>query len=159
MAYGNLNTTKTWEEITREVREELRKWGITGYILPCKGDSVRLKPVTVRMKIQGEERQLTCDRFHDRNRPERDYAAIAIALRSARLADQRGIGAVFAQAAQLAALPGPNDPHHVLGVKPGASQVEITAAYRKKVMEAHPGHGGNREALEKVMKAGRLLRS
>ena len=129
MPYGKPNTsgallTKTWEEITREVREELRKWGTTSYILPCKGDSgnsVRLKPVTVRIKIRGEERQVTCDQFHDRNRPERDYAAIAIALRSARLADQRGIGAVFAQAAQLAALPGPNDPHHVLGVKPGAS--------------------------------------
>ena len=102
---------------------------------------------------------MTSGRFLSWNRPERGYAAIAVALRSARLADQKGIRAVFAQAAQLAALPGPNDPRHVLGVNPNASQAEITAAYRRKVMEDHPGHGGSREALERVLEAGRLLRS
>lgn len=35
------------------------------------------------------------------------------------------------------------DPHEVLEVDPGASEAEIERAYRERVKEAHPDHGGS----------------
>ena len=157
MAYGNLSTTKTWDQISREVQQELDKWGITDYFLPYKGDSVRQRSVTLRVTIRNEEKTLTCERFQDGNWPERNYAAIALAIRSARLADQRGIAQVFAQAAQLVALPDPNDPTYIIGAKPTATREELNRAYHRKLIQAHPDQGGTREALERVIEAGRKL--
>ena len=157
MPYGNLNTTKTWEQITREVQQELHKWGITDYILPFQGDSIRLRSVTLTVRVHQDEKTITCDRFQDSNWPERNYAAIALALRSARLADQRGIASVFAQAVQLTALPDPNDPRYILGVHPNASHDDIVHAYRRKLIQTHPDQGGSRETLDRVMEAGRAL--
>ena len=31
---GNLNTSQTWDALLRELKEELRKWGIEDYHLP-----------------------------------------------------------------------------------------------------------------------------
>ena len=157
MAYANLNTTKTWDQITKEVRQELARWGITDYQLPFKGDSVRLGSVTLRVRVREEEKTITCNRFQTGNWPERNYSAIALAIRSARLADQRGILDVFAQAAQLAALPDPNDPRHILGVGPESSRDKITRAYRQHLIAAHPDQGGTAEALERIREAGRKL--
>ena len=96
MKYGDLHTTKNWRQIQAELKDELRKWDIDQYLLPYKEDSVRRGSVTVTVFIEGGERRLTCDRFSDGNWPERDYAAILLAVRSARLADQRGIGSLVA---------------------------------------------------------------
>jgi len=41
----------------------------------------------------------------------------------------------------------------VLGVPSGASDEEIRAAYRRKVKEVHPDHGGDREAFRRVRDA------
>ena len=154
---GNLNTSKTWAQIARELQDEFRKWGIPDYHLPYKGDSVRLGSVSVAVKINGEERVLTCNRFHEGNWPERNYLTIVLAVRAARLAEQRGLGSLFAAAAQLISLPEPNDPRHILGVSQQASEPEILRAYRRKLLQVHPDHGGTREELERVMDAGKRL--
>ena len=157
MTVGNLNTSKTWQQIQREVKEELRKWGIQDYHLPYKGDSERLGSVTLIIKRDGQEHRLTCDRFRTGNWPERNYTAILGAIRSVRLAEQRGMGNLFAAAAQLISLPDPNDPHYILGVTSDATQEEIQRAYWRKVREVHPDQGGRREELERVIEAGRQL--
>ena len=157
MKYGDLHTTKNWRQIQAELKDELRKWDIDQYLLPYKDDSVRRGSVTVTVIIEGDERRLTCDRFSDGNWPERDYAAILLAVRSARLADQRGIGSLVAQAAQLKSLPDPDDPYHILGVQPSAGIEEIRAAYKRHLLAAHPDQGGSRESLERVMEAGRRV--
>ena len=157
MPLGGLNTSKNWTQITREMREELRKWGITQYHMPYKGGSERLGSVTVIVTIKGQEKRITCDRFHEANWPERDYVAIKGAIRAARLADQRGLGSVFAQAYQLIALPDPDDPYYILGVNPQAGIEDIRYAYRKRVAEAHPDQGGSREMFERVIEAGQRL--
>ena len=155
MKHGDLHTTKNWRQIQAELTDELRKWEIDQYLLPYKDDSVRRGLVTVTVFIEGDERRLTCDRFSDGNWPERNYAAILLAVRSARLADQRGIGSLVAQAAQLKSLPDPDDPYHILGVRPSAGIEEIRAAYKQRMLAAHPDQGGSREGLERVMEAGR----
>ena len=157
MTVGNLNTTKSWTQIDREVRDELRKWGLVDYHLPYKGDSQRLGSVTLIISRNGQEHRLTCDHFKTGNWPERNYAAILGAIRSTRLAEQRGMGSLFAAAARLISLPDPNDPHYILGVSPDASREQIERAYRRKVREVHPDQGGRREELERVLEAGRQL--
>ena len=157
MKYADLHTTKSWRQIQAELREELRKWDISEYRLPYKDDSIRRGSVTVTVFIEGEERRLTCDRFKDGNWPERNFAAILLAVRSARLAEQRGIGSLAVQAAQLKSLPAPDDPYNILGVGPSAGIEEIRAAYKRSVLAAHPDQGGSREALERIVEAGRRL--
>jgi hypothetical protein len=41
----------------------------------------------------------------------------------------------------------------VLGLQPGASEAEVQAAYREKVKEAHPDHGGDEETFRRVREA------
>jgi hypothetical protein len=41
----------------------------------------------------------------------------------------------------------------VLGVHSGASTEEIKAAYRRKIKEVHPDHGGDRESFRRVREA------
>ena len=43
--------------------------------------------------------------------------------------------------------------HEALGVRPGASQAEIKAAYRKKAQENHPDKGGDKELFVKIKQA------
>jgi DnaJ-class molecular chaperone with C-terminal Zn finger domain len=38
------------------------------------------------------------------------------------------------------------DPHHVLGVSPGASEAEIKAAYRRAGLRGHPDRNAARDA-------------
>ncbi len=46
-----------------------------------------------------------------------------------------------------------DDPWSVLGVTKGATAAEIKSAYRRKVMSAHPDHGGTQAEFEKVQAA------
>ncbi|WP_128477821.1 J domain-containing protein [Halorussus pelagicus] len=41
----------------------------------------------------------------------------------------------------------------ILGVSPGASLSEVKRAYRRKVKEVHPDHGGDREEFQQVREA------
>jgi curved DNA-binding protein CbpA len=51
-------------------------------------------------------------------------------------------------------------PHAILGVEPGASTEEVTAAAREKIKTAHPDRGGSTEAFQRVKEArDRLLES
>ena len=154
---GNLTTTKSWRQITAEIQDEFRKWGIFNYSLPYKGDSERLGSVTVLVTVNGQERRLTCSRFSEGNAPERNYAAILSAVRSARLAEQRGIGSVLADAVALKMLPDPADPYRILGVHPSAGMDEVRAAYKRMVIKHHPDQGGGPELLDAVREAGRRL--
>jgi ferredoxin len=46
-----------------------------------------------------------------------------------------------------------DDPFGVLGVDPGADEEAVERAYRKRVKEAHPDHGGSQRAFERVRAA------
>ena len=55
-------------------------------------------------------------------------------------------------------MPGDGDPYAVLGVKRGASEAQIHAAYRAAVRHAHPDGGGSSAAFEAVQEAYETLR-
>ena len=44
-------------------------------------------------------------------------------------------------------------PFDVLGIDPDADEEEVTQAYRRRVMQAHPDHGGSRREFQLVRKA------
>ena len=52
-----------------------------------------------------------------------------------------------------AATDGPEAAFAVLGVPSGASTEEVKAAYRRKIKEVHPDHGGDRESFRRVREA------
>jgi len=45
------------------------------------------------------------------------------------------------------------DAFATLGLSPSASQAEVKAAYRERIKEVHPDHGGDRETFEAVREA------
>jgi curved DNA-binding protein CbpA len=55
-------------------------------------------------------------------------------------------------------MPGAGDPYAVLGVKRGASEAQIHAAYRDAVRRTHPDAGGSAGAFEAVQHAYETLR-
>ena len=55
-------------------------------------------------------------------------------------------------------MPAPSDPYAVLGVRRGASEAEIHAAYRAAVRRTHPDAGGDASAFESVQEAYDVLR-
>jgi curved DNA-binding protein CbpA len=50
-------------------------------------------------------------------------------------------------------------PHEVLGVEPDADDDELEAAYRRRVMETHPDHGGSPREFQLVRAAYQTLTS
>jgi hypothetical protein len=161
MTLGLLTTNKTWSQLRREVEAELRRWGITEYRIPYKDDAERRGQVTIEVVMEGHILPLTCGRFAEyRDAPERNLCALREVIRSLRLADQRGIGLVMAQAARdLLALPEPvtaDDPHVVLAIRPEMPERVKRATYRELVKLYHPDNPdtGDREKWEKVRQAG-----
>ena len=55
-------------------------------------------------------------------------------------------------------MPGAGDPYAVLGVKRGATEAQIHAAYRDAVRRTHPDAGGSASAFEAVQEAYETLR-
>ena len=165
MSAGHLTTTKSWGELRKEVERELALWGVESWECPFKDDVVRRGgEVTVRIVKDGQVIPLTCAAFNAyRDGPERNLCAIREVVRSLRLADQRGIGLVMAQAAQsLLMLQGGlplDDPHYVLGVRP-ETPLEIKAAsYRALVKLYHPDvpGTGDRQKFEAIRAAAEKL--
>ena len=165
MVFGQLNTTKTWTELLGDLREEFRKWGIQDYVLPVHALCKAQGSVNVEFVLRGEWVTPQCSRWGPGEYKwlERNLCAIVVAIRAARMADQRGIGDIFAQVAQHLALPDKDDPYAVLGLEGRAavSDAELKAAYRVASKRAHPDQGGSaeeflrvKEAYDTIMKAG-----
>jgi hypothetical protein len=49
------------------------------------------------------------------------------------------------------------NPYDVLGVRPGASADEVRAAWRRKVLTAHPDRGGDEAAFAEALEAYQAL--
>jgi ferredoxin len=50
-------------------------------------------------------------------------------------------------------------PFEVLGVEPGADEETVERAYRQRIKEAHPDHGGSQEAFRRVREAYEAIKS
>ena len=158
MRLGHLNTNKSWPVLLKEVKEELDKWGIEDYLLPTLRKSQDDGEVVIQIARGGNWEAVRCGNFtHWTNGAQRNLCAIREALRAHRLADQRGMGSVFAQVAKLA-LPDPEDPYQILNIRRGSGIEEIRSAYRKLMQTAHPDKpNGSRPAYDRVRRAGEQL--
>ena len=161
MVLGSMRTTKGWNELRSEVEDQFNKWGFTDVLFPTKRDSLNAGDVTVLVRKRGDDwHELKCGAFTGPDGPEKNLCAIREAVRGFRLADQRGIGSLFADMSKLLALPEPpaeGDPYSVLGVRKTDSPERVGAAYRARVKETHPDQGGDPEEFMRVQEAGRAL--
>jgi len=136
---GGLNTNKSWDVLLKELQDELRKWGVTDYLLPYKGDSQRLGKVNLTLKVGEREKTVSCAKFTGQvHAMERNLSAIVQTVRATRLADQRGIGSLLADVAELLLALPEYDPYRVLGVPKGSSPEEIRKAYHRQMNLYHP---------------------
>ena len=158
MTLGSLQTNKSWNVLIGEVKLELDRWGIfENFMMPTKKDSLNTGKVAILVKPKGAEwDEVSCDRFgRELNGPERNLCALREAVRAYRLADNRGIGSVFAQMAKLVALPDPNDPWRLLGITQSDSQERKLEAYRAALKRTHPDTpGGDPDTFMRVKAAG-----
>lgn len=158
MVLGSLNSTKPWGELLTDLKAELKRWGVQDYILPTHDESRRQGYVELSLAVRGNWAAPRCSRFtHEVNGTAKNLSALVQVIRANRLADQRGIGSMFAEVAKLLALPDPDNPYTVIGAASGMSVDKLRAAYRDALKRAHPDHGGTADALIKVRAAGQTL--
>ena len=170
---GDLHTSKTFFESLQELRSIFRKWDVKDYILPTsKGAAQAGGGVTLEFVIKDRWISLQCSKFKwGADAPARNLRALVMAIDAARLAEQRGIGEIFAKlATELYALPAPKTPpssgarpgastaYDILGVSVSASKGVLLAAYRARVKEAHPdAPGGDPAEFRRLQEAAREL--
>ena len=169
MVLGSLRTNKGWGELKEEVQAEFDRWGFHEVVFPTKKDALNSGAVTVLVKTKsGDWTDLKCAAFKGSDGPERNpvsstgqaLCAVREAVRGFRLADQRGIAALFADMTKLLALPPPEDdgdPYSALGVSRSAGKDQLRRAYRERVKRAHPDHGGSQDEFIRVQEAGKAL--
>ena len=152
--FGNLTTSKGWNESLADLRDELRKWDIEDYILPTKAESQKAGKVRVPFALKGTWANPECSRFDS---PEQNLRAIVQAVRSARLMDQRGLGDLLAETVRPLALNPADGSWAVLGLRPDAEFSANHRAYRQLLKTHHPDAGGDPERFQEIRKAGEAL--
>ena len=158
MTYGGMGRVVSWEQSKTDLREELRKWGVEKYALTTKKEAEEIGAVTVIFFKNGVSASPSCSRWGGEwQGPERNLRAIVGAVQSARLADQRGIGTLWAEIAKTLALPPGDDPYRVLGLTKEATPAEVRKAYLQKAQETHPDHGGNETDFRRIKEAAEKL--
>jgi hypothetical protein len=82
------------------------------------------------------------------DRVEDNLAAIAATLGAMRAIERHGGAKILERAfTGFVALPSPQSPWEILGVRPGSSRDDINAAFRTKAANAHPDHGGDHSRM------------
>ena len=163
MTMGQLNTRKSWPTLLNELVVEFGRWKIEDYILPQFQDSKDRGVVLVKFAVAGNWATPACSRFtREVHGTQKNLAAILRAVRDARIADQRGIGAILAEVTKHLALPEGGaghgeDPYGVLGVARGSSVDAMRAVFKARLKAAHPDVGGTNEEFKRVMEAGQAL--
>tara|TARA_Y100000310_G_scaffold165451_1_gene165179 strand:- start:90 stop:566 length:477 start_codon:yes stop_codon:yes gene_type:complete len=155
MRIGNLHTNRTWQETLLDLRDCFRKWGIEEYMLPTMKEARSKGAVSIYFAVNGQWSYPRCQEFAT---PEQNIRAIFMALDAVRKADQRGIGAIMAEAVKHLALPDPDDDAVILGCPPGTTNpLTLHAGYRQKSKDTHPDNGGDPEAFRRVQEAATRL--
>jgi hypothetical protein len=99
--------------------------------------------VAIYFKLKGKPMSFACDRW---DRVEHNMRAIALTIGALRGIERWGSGSMVEQAfTGFAALPAPEQPWQVLGVKHNAAREEIDDAYRRLASQHHPDRPGGDE--------------
>jgi len=154
------------------VLDELRTWdGVTDVQLDSGAEHQKRNPnkpyanasyddpgVVVRFTKDGEEMAAACDRWDN---PRDNAQDLYHYLHETRMQEQRGTVTAESEYDKLRLPSGDEDAvaagsppaYATLGVDPDASQAEIQAAFREKLKERHPDHGGSEEQFAELQDA------
>jgi hypothetical protein len=106
------------------------------------------KGVAVYFKLKKRPMSFACDRW---DRVEHNMRAIAKTIEALRGIERWGSGDMVQQAfTGFAALPAPEQPFQVLGVRHDATQEEVESAYRKLASQHHPDRGGDAQQMARI---------
>ena len=161
--------TRTVDAATKELFAEVRRLGADTPVLstniklrldgwPYSNQSPPAdKGVAVYFTYKKQAMCFACDRW---DRVQDNIYAIAMTIGALRGIERWGSGSMVEQAfTGFVALPAPKDHHAILGVRPGATEDEIDAAYRQKAKAAHPdSEGGSVEAMQELNEARAALK-
>jgi hypothetical protein len=112
--------------------------------------------VAVYFQWRGKQMTFACDRWE---KVEDNVRAIGKTVEALRGIERWGASDMMERAfSAFEALPAPGQTvtlscWDVLGIEPGASRSEITAAYRRQARAAHPDQGGTREEWDRLQAA------
>lgn len=100
---------------------------------------------------RGKQMAFACDRW---DKVEDNMRAIEKTIEAVRGIDRWGASEMMERAfTAFEALPPPSSCWDILGLRPGASEAEITAAYRAKARASHPDAGGSERAMSDLNRA------
>jgi hypothetical protein len=104
--------------------------------------------IAVYFTLKGQQFCFACDRW---DKTGDNIQAIRHTISALRGIDRWGTGDMVQQAFNgFVALPPPDDPFYVLGIRRGASKEEINAAYKEKAKLFHPDLGGSQEDMQRI---------
>jgi hypothetical protein len=104
--------------------------------------------IAVYFTLRNQPFCFACDRW---DKTADNVQAIRHTIAALRGIERWGTGDMVQQAfSGFVALPSPESPYDVLGVKRGATPDEIDAAYKQKARFAHPDAGGSTEAMQRL---------
>ena len=141
----------------------MKEIGLLGGRLPVLSSNIPLKRdglpyagqkepedrgIAVYFTLRGEQFCFPCDRW---DKTADNIQAIRHTIAALRGIERWGTGGMVQQAfTGFIALPAPEQPHQILGVRPDATWQEIEAAYREKAKSAHPDRGGTDAAMARL---------
>lgn len=167
-------TKKTWSELSQQLQDTLRKWGIGGLTiinaLPPKSRQKRWQDEDERKVVLeyvfyhlGARREIKLHVLREPTATE-NLALIATALEMIRMAEVRGVSELLVKlyrqmhplppAAAPTPSPGPPPripPHYaVLHLAPDAPLAVCEASYRALARTAHPDQGGSTAQMQRL---------
>ena len=159
VAFGNvLDELRTWDGVTDVQLDSGAEHQKRNPNKPYANASYDDPGVVVYFTKDGEEMAAACDRWDN---PRDNAQDLYHYLHETRMQEQRGTVTAESEYEKLRLPSGDEDAvaaaappaHVVLGVDPDASEDEIVAAWREKMMTAHPDQGGSEEEVDRVTEA------
>lgn len=104
--------------------------------------------VAIYFTLNKRSMAMACDRFDN---AAANMRSLGLAIEAMRQLERHGGGTMVERAfSGFVALPTPEQPHQILGVRPDASPDEVDAAFREKAKAAHPDKGGSDAAMARL---------